>query len=110
MASLVNGFVAVLILFISCGLFFAVNSILKKFTVVLCGVAALVLAVLILPSANEDSKPTVASEASTPYSGTAPREAVPTVGVTLRNYKEKGDSIHLECSGSTGNITCKPKR
>ena len=31
-----------------------------------------------------------------------------TVPLTLQNYRYKGDNVKLECSGPTGNITCKP--
>jgi MFS superfamily sulfate permease-like transporter len=62
---------------------------------------------------EEKNKPVSRSE-------TAPTAAVPSAPrsepmsesrtVTLQNYRSKGDNVTLECSGSTGNIKCKPAR
>ena len=29
---------------------------------------------------------------------------------TLKNYRTKGDSVKIECSGPTGSVVCKPAR
>jgi hypothetical protein len=82
----------------------------NKFLSTLGGASAFVLLAAVLPSANEEAKPIPSADVSAKYTtGALPKEK-PTVGVTLRNYKNKGDSVNLECSGTTGNITCKPKR
>lgn len=53
------------------------------------------------PAAASNSPPATGGYSSTPQKSS--------VDVTLRNYKEKGDSVPLECSGPTGRIVCKPK-
>ena len=83
--------------------FMLVQGAKNKILTVLGGTAAFLLIMPFLLSVNE--KAAQASIAQYPTG-----KATPTVGITLKNYKEQGDSVNLECSGSTGNITCKPKK
>ncbi|MCQ4260929.1 hypothetical protein [Stutzerimonas stutzeri] len=78
----------------------------NKIISVCLGAAAFVLLVSVLPSANE-ATPSIDASASRSTKALQDKAAV---AVTLRNYKEKGDSVKLECSGTTGNITCKAKK
>ncbi len=79
----------------------------NKIISVCLGAAAFVLLVSVLPSANEAPTPSIDASASRSTKALQDKAAV---AVTLRNYKEKGDSVKLECSGTTGNITCKAKK
>lgn len=83
--------------------FQVVDGFRNKALAVLGGFVGIALVVSILPSAVE--KPDY--RVSSPPPPTS-REA-PSKTVTLKNYKEKGDSVNLVCSGTTGNITCKSK-
>lgn len=109
MTAIVNFSLLFLVVVITCIVFSAVKGNLLKALTGLGGAAVFVLVVLLLPNANEEARQAATPAPSAP-SEVAPRELAPTVGVTLRNYKEKGDSMHLECSGPTGNVTCKPKK
>ena len=110
MIVIVNLFLICLVPLVTYIVFSVVEGARNKVLTGLGGAVAFVLIVLLLPSANEKATQNASNASSAPYSTVTPREEAPTVGITLRNYKEKGDSVQLECSGSTGNITCKPKK
>lgn len=60
---------------------------------------------LMKPSARSEE----ASAANVPLDSIRSPEGPPqTVNATIRNYRSKGDSIDLQCSGATGSIRCKP--
>ena len=109
MTGFVNFALLCLVVFITCGIVSVAEGTLKKVFAGLCGAAVFVLVVVILPKPNE-AKRTAAAEHSSPHKPVLPRDTAQSVDVTLRNYKEKGDSVQIECSGSTGNIICKPKK
>ncbi|MQU28757.1 hypothetical protein GHO29_20020 [Pseudomonas helleri] len=104
MMQLVNIFV---ILSVPIFTYFVFTLIVKgaknKILTLICGAAAFMLVVYLLP------EPEKAGRNVSTASSVAPREA-PSKVVVLTNYREKGDNLQLECSGSTGNITCKPKK
>ena len=79
----------------------------NKILTLICGAAAFMLVVYLLPESEKAGRNV--STASSVSSTVAPSEA-PSKVVVLTNYREKGDSLQLECSGTTGNITCKPKK
>ena len=79
----------------------------NKILTLICGAAAFMLVVYLLPEPEKAGRNV--STASSVSSTVAPSEA-PSKVVVLTNYREKGDSLQLECSGTTGNITCKPKK
>ena len=79
----------------------------NKILTLICGAAAFMLVVYLLPESEKAGRNV--STASSVSSTVAPSEA-PSKVVVLTNYREKGDNLQLECSGSTGNITCKPKK
>lgn len=57
------------------------------------------------PSARSEQASSSTAQLESPRSREAPS---PTVNATIRNYRSKGDSIDLQCSGATGSIQCKP--
>lgn len=79
----------------------------NKILTLICGAAAFMLVFYLLPVPEKAGRNV--STASSVSSTVAPSEA-PSKVVVLTNYREKGDSLQLECSGTTGNITCKPKK
>ena len=81
----------------------------NKILTLICGAAAFMLVVYLLPESEKAGRNVSASTASRAGSTVAPSEA-PSKVVVLTNFREKGDSLQLECSGTTGNITCKPKK
>jgi glycopeptide antibiotics resistance protein len=86
-------------------LFSIVEGAKNKIVTLIGGAAAFMLIVYLLPEKTGQNVSTASSASST----FAPREA-PSKVIVLTNYREKGDSVQLECSGTTGNITCKPKK
>lgn len=88
--------------------FLFTDSLRNKALAILGGFVGIVLLVSILPSAVKKPDYGV-STTSSPAPSPSPREA-PSKTVTLQNYRAKGDSVKLECSGTTGNITCKPAK
>jgi len=99
------------ILFVPFTTYFVFTLIVKgaknKILTLICGAAAFMLVVYLLPEPEKAGRNV--STASSVSSTVAPSEA-PSKVVVLTNYREKGDSLQLECSGTTGNITCKPKK
>ena len=82
----------------------------NKFLSILGGASVVVFLVAVMPSANEEVNSAQRADVSAKYyTGASPKDKA-TVEVTLQNYKNKGNSLDLECSGTTGNITCRPKR
>ena len=81
----------------------------NKILTLICGAAAFMLVFYLLPVPEKAGRNVSASTASRAGSTVAPSEA-PSKVVVLTNFREKGDSLQLECSGTTGNITCKPKK
>ena len=79
----------------------------NKILTLICGAAAFMLVFYLLPVPEKAGRNV--STASSVSSTVAPSEA-PSKVVVLTNYREKGDSLQLECSGTTGNITCKPNK
>lgn len=108
MMQLVNIFV---ILSVPIFTYFVFTLIVKgaknKILTLICGAAAFMLVFYLLPVPEKAGRNV--STASSVSSTVAPSEA-PSKVVVLTNYREKGDSLQLECSGTTGNITCKPKK
>ena len=86
---------------------FIVKGAKNKILTLICGAAAFMLVVYLLPESEKAGRNV--STASSVSSTVAPSEA-PSKVVVLTNYREKGDSLQLECSGTTGNITCKPNK
>lgn len=87
--------------------FKAVDGWRNKALSIAGGVVALAVLATVLPSAVPVN--TASPSAQTSRSTYSPASKPETVDVTLRSYKEKGDSVRLQCSGTTGNITCKPR-
>ncbi|TWR84789.1 hypothetical protein FJD38_23240 [Pseudomonas saxonica] len=79
----------------------------NKILTLICGAAAFMLVVYHLPESEKAGRNV--STASSAGSTVAPSEA-PSKVVVLTNFREKDDSLQLECSGTTGNITCKPNK
>lgn len=90
--------------------FNVVEGAKNKIVSVLGGIVAFVLVTMVLPSPNQDEPASPANTTTSTYSYGSSSDEKPAVDVTLRNYKHKGDNVSLECSGTTGNITCKPKK
>jgi hypothetical protein len=109
MAGFLNFCVLLAVIFTTYFVIKAVDGALYKIFIGLGGLAVFMLTAHLLPNPNEAKRRPAASEISYPYSASAPTELAPTKELTLRNYKQKGDSVGIECSGPTGNITCKPK-
>jgi hypothetical protein len=107
MMLLVNVFVILFVPVTTYIFFSIVEGAKNKIMTLISGAAAFMLIVYLLPAPEKAGQNV--STASSASSTFAPREA-PSKVIVLTNYREKGDSVQLECSGTTGNITCKPKK
>jgi hypothetical protein len=86
-------------------IFMMVEGAKNKALTVLGGIVASFITLLFVAAMNEKT----VSYSSSSYTS-APEKKASTAEVKLQNYKKQGDSVNLECSGETGNITCKAKK
>lgn len=107
MMQIVNVFVILFVPVTTYIFFSIVEGARNKIVTLISGAAAFMLIVYLLPAPEKASRNV--STASSASSTLAQREA-PSKVIVLTNFTEKGDSVQLECSGTTGNITCKPKK